>query len=64
MNNMVWGLEGLGYYKVLSDYWDVKLYGNIYSYGGWTANLNPTYRKRYRYSGDFQLSMQSQQTEF
>ncbi|MEO6611410.1 MAG: putative LPS assembly protein LptD [Chitinophagaceae bacterium] len=53
------GLEGLGYYKVLSNYWDVKLYGNIYSYGGWTANLNPTYRKRYRYNGVFNLSVQS-----
>ncbi len=45
------GLEGLGYYQVLGDYWDAKLYGSIYSYGGWSANINPTYRKRYRYSG-------------
>ena len=27
------GLEGLGYYKVMNDYWDVKVYGNVYSYG-------------------------------
>jgi hypothetical protein len=27
------GLEGLGYYKVLSQYWDARVYGNIYSYG-------------------------------
>ena len=53
------GLEGLGYYKVLSNYWDVQLYGNIYSYGGWSANLNPTYRKRYRYNGVFNLSVNS-----
>lgn len=58
------GLEGLGYYKVLSDYWDVKVYGNIYSYGGWSANVNPTYRKRYRYSGAFNLSMQSTKFNF
>lgn len=58
------GLEGLGYYKVLSDYWDVKVYGNIYSYGGWSANVNPTYRKRYRYSGQFNLSMQSSKFNF
>ena len=51
------GLEGLGYYKVLSEYWDVKVYGNDYSYGGWSVNLNPTYRKRYRYSGAFNLSL-------
>lgn len=58
------GLEGLGYYKVLSDYWDVKVYGNIYSYGGWSANINPTYRKRYRYNGSFNLSIQSTKFNF
>lgn len=58
------GLEGLGYYKVLSEYWDVKVYGNIYSYGGWSANINPTYRKRYRYSGSFNLSILSTKFNF
>lgn len=58
------GLEGLGFYKVLSEYWDVKVYGNIYSYGGWTANLNPTYRKRYRYNGTFNLSVQNTHQNF
>jgi LPS-assembly protein len=51
------GLEGLGYYKVISDYWDVKVYGNVYSYGGWSANVNPTYRKRYRYNGSFNFGL-------
>ncbi len=58
------GLEGLGYYKALNNYWDVKLYGNIYSYGGWSANFAPTYRKRYRYSGAFNFSMQSTKLNF
>jgi LPS-assembly protein len=58
------GLEGLGYYKVLSDYWDVKVYGNIYSYGGWSAHINPTYRKRYRYNGTFNLSVISTKLNF
>lgn len=58
------GLEGLGYYKVISKYWDVKLYGNIYSYGGWTFNVNPTYRKRYRYNGTFNFSVQSTKLNF
>jgi LPS-assembly protein len=58
------GLEGIGYYKVLSDYWDVKVYGNIYSYGGWSANVNPTYRKRYRYNGSFNLSIQNTKFNF
>ena len=58
------GLEGLGYYKVLSQYWDLKVYGNIYSYGGWSVNINPTYRKRYRYSGVFNLSVQNTRQNF
>ena len=58
------GLEGLGYYKVLNEYWDVKVYGNLYSYGGYSVNVNPTYRKRYRYSGTFNLSMQKTHLNF
>jgi len=51
-------LEGLGYYKVLSDKWDVVLRGTIYSYGGWTANLSPRYYKRYHYQGNLTLDVQ------
>jgi len=58
------GLEGLGYYKVMNDYWDVKFYGNIYSYGGWSANVNPTYRKRYRFSGAFNFGLQNTKMNF
>jgi hypothetical protein len=50
------GLEGLGYYKVFGDYWDATIRGNIYSYGSWNLFLSPTYRKRYRYNGSFNLS--------
>lgn len=58
------GLEGLGYYHVINDYWDAKVYGNIYSYGGWSANINPTYRKRYRYSGSFNFGLQRTKRNF
>jgi LPS-assembly protein len=51
-------LEGLGYYKVLNDNWDVTTRGTIYSYGGWMANVSPRYFKRYRYQGSFSLDMQ------
>jgi lipopolysaccharide assembly outer membrane protein LptD (OstA) len=53
------GLEGLGFYKVLNDNYDVTLRGNIYSYGGWSANITPSYRKRYRYNGQMTFSIQS-----
>lgn len=53
------GLEGLGYYKVLSEYFDVTLRTNLYSYGGWALYISPTYRKRYRYSGNMNLTIQN-----
>ena len=58
------GLEGLGYYKVLNENYDVTLRGNIYSYGGWSVNLLPSYRKRYKYNGAFNLSLQHTKFNF
>lgn len=52
------GLEGLGYYKVLSDNFDVRMLSDIYSYGGYRVNLIPSYTKRYRYQGQFNLAYQ------
>jgi len=45
------GLQGIGYYKVLSDNFDVAVRANIYSYGGYNLYFTPEYRVRYRYSG-------------
>jgi lipopolysaccharide assembly outer membrane protein LptD (OstA) len=53
------GLEGLGYYKVLNDNFDVTMRSNIYSYGGYSLFLTPTYRVRYRYNGTMNLVYQS-----
>jgi lipopolysaccharide assembly outer membrane protein LptD (OstA) len=58
------GLEGLGYYKVLSPYFDVTVRTNLYSYGGWTFNVVPTYRKRYRYQGQMNFSIQNTKYNF
>lgn len=49
-------LDGIGYYKILSDNWDVVARGTLYSYGGFNANINPRYFKRYRYQGSFNLA--------
>lgn len=58
------GLTGLGYYKVMNQYWDVTFRSDIYSYGGWNLYLTPTYRKRYRYNGSFNLSLQRTKINF
>ncbi len=53
------GLEGLGWYKVINDNVDVTLRSNIYSYGGWMVNLSPKYIKRYHYSGSLNVTFQN-----
>ncbi|MDP4264639.1 MAG: putative LPS assembly protein LptD [Bacteroidota bacterium] len=58
------GLIGLGYYKVMNDYWDVKAYGNVYSYGSWSANVNPTYVKKYHYRGSLNFGLQRTKLNF
>ena len=58
------GLQGLGYYKVLNDHWDAQLTGDIFSYGEWAAGLKMSYRKIYKYSGGFNLSMRSSKQNF
>ncbi|MFN8250160.1 MAG: putative LPS assembly protein LptD [Ferruginibacter sp.] len=57
-------LEGLGYYKILSQTWDVIARGTIYSYGGWTASVNPRYFKKYRYNGNVSIDVQHFKTNF
>lgn len=57
-------LEGLGYYKVLSDNWDITTRGTLYSYGGWTLNVSPRYYKRYHYLGSFSVDLQRFKTNF
>lgn len=58
------GLEGLGYYKIIGEYWDVILRGDIYSYGGWAMNINPRYKKLYHYQGNLAFAVQNFKTSF
>ncbi len=51
------GLENGGYYKVLSDNWDITSRVSIYSSGSYTININPHYLKRYRYQGSFSFDV-------
>ncbi|MES2776724.1 MAG: putative LPS assembly protein LptD [Bacteroidota bacterium] len=62
--NFGYGLEGLGYYKVLSERLDVTVRTNIYSYGGHMVNVVPSYRKRYRYSGGLNITYQHTKLNF
>ena len=51
-----------GYYFAISDIWDLKLLGEIYTKGSWGFSAASNYRKRYKYSGSFLFSYQDTRT--
>jgi hypothetical protein len=51
-----------GYYFAMSDKWDLKLLGEIYTKGSWGLSAASNYNKRYRYSGSFLFSYQDTKT--
>ena len=49
-------LRNGGYYFAISDYVDLALTGEIYTKGSWGLNARSNYKKRYRYSGNFDVA--------
>ncbi|MCM1107809.1 MAG: hypothetical protein NC388_02005 [Clostridium sp.] len=47
-----------GYYFAINDMIDLKALGEIYTKGSWGLSALSNYRKRYRFSGNFNLSYQ------
>lgn len=45
-----------GYYFALSDYMDLAVLGEIYTKGSWGLSAKSNYKKRYKYSGNFNAS--------
>ena len=45
-----------GYYFAINDYIDLALTGEIYTKGSWGLSAKSSYRKRYKYSGNFMAS--------
>jgi lipopolysaccharide assembly outer membrane protein LptD (OstA) len=48
-----------GYYFAFSDYWDAKITTNIYTNGSYDLNSAINYTKRYKYTGNFNISYSS-----
>lgn len=46
-------LQNGGYYFAISDYIDLAVTGEIYTKGSWGVGARSNYRKRYKYSGNF-----------
>ena len=61
-NNRGFYLRDGGYYFAMSDKWDLKLLGEIYTKGSWGISAASNYRKRYRYNGSFFASYQNTKT--
>jgi len=61
-NNRGFYLRNGGYYFAMSDKWDLKLLGEIYTKGSWGVSAASNYRKRYKYSGSFFFSYQDTKT--
>lgn len=49
-------LRNGGYYFAISDKFDLRLTGEIFTKGSWGVNAASTYAKRYKYSGNIGLS--------
>lgn len=47
-----------GYYFALSDYMDLKVTGEIFTKGSWGIGTQTTYKRRYKYSGNFYFNYQ------
>ena len=56
MTNLGFYLSNGGYYFGLSDHFDLKLVGDIYSRGSWAVKPVVNYIKRYKYTGYFNLN--------
>lgn len=61
-NNRGFYLRDGGYYFAVSDKWDLKLLGEIYTKGSWGISAASNYRKRYKYSGSFFAAYQDTKT--
>lgn len=49
-------LSNMGYYFAFNEYVDLALRADLYSKGSWGIKANSTYRKRYKFSGNFSAS--------
>lgn len=49
-------LSNMGYYFAFNDYVDMAIRTDLYSKGSWGIKANSTYRKRYKFSGNFSAS--------
>lgn len=57
------GLQGIGWFFPLGDHVNLQLTGDYFIKGTYTANASVTYRKRYKYNGNFNASFKNLRRE-
>ncbi len=57
------GLREIGYYFPINDNIDLTLTGDIYFNGSWGLRAKSNYRKRYKYSGNFDIGYSNRKGE-
>lgn len=55
-------LKNGGYFWAINDYINMTILGSIYTNGSWGTNINSSYKKRYKYTGSFNLSTSTNYT--
>lgn len=55
-------LKNGGYYFALSDYFDLELTGDIYTKGTWALYARSSYKKRYKFRGNINISYRNDVT--
>jgi hypothetical protein len=55
-NERGYSLTDWGYYFAINDYFDMTVRGNVYSNGSWMGTTQSSYKKLYKYSGNFSFS--------
>ncbi|MCK5537389.1 MAG: LPS-assembly protein LptD, partial [Bacteroidales bacterium] len=55
-------LKNMGYYFAISDYADLSIQGDMFSYGSWALRVNSKYKYRYHFNGSVQLSLNNNVT--
>ena len=58
------GLKNVGWYFPLGEYFNLQVTGDIYTRGTWGLQARSQYKRRYKYSGDFNLAFSNRRDEF
>lgn len=58
------GLQDLGYYIPLGEYWETYLYGSIFTTGRWSLQNISSYYEQYKYRGTFGVKFEQFRGKF